>query len=77
MAETFTTQDLIAELLAEDPKITKRREGGVTHQEWAIAKGVSDTAGRNQLKKKMAAGKMTREWEMCNDGQRRFVYYRT
>ena len=75
--ETFTTQDLISELQQHQQPIVERQEGGVTHQEWADAQGVSDTAGRNQLKKMMSEGLLTREWQMCGDGQRRFVYYRT
>ena len=76
MEETYTTQDLINELQAHQQPIVERQEGGITHQEWAIEQGVSDTAGRNQLKKMMAEGKLFREWQMCGDGNRRYVYYR-
>jgi uncharacterized phage protein gp47/JayE len=74
--EEFTTEDLVRELQAHQQPIIERQEGGITHQEWAIAQGVSDTAGRNQLKKMMAEGLLTREWQMCGDGNRRYVYYK-
>ena len=76
MEETYTTQDLINELQAHQQPIIERQEGGITHQEWADAQGISDTAGRSQLKKMMAEGLLTRELQMCNDGNRRYVYYR-
>ena len=73
--ETFTTQDLIAELQQYQQTASPRREGGVTVIEWSEAQGVSDTAARNQLKKLVTEGILEREWNVCADGQRRFVYY--
>ena len=75
--ETFTTQDLINELQAHQQPIVERQEGGITIQEWAIAQGISDTAARMQLKKMVEAGVLFREWGMCDDGERRLIYYKT
>ena len=76
MTDTFTTQDLIAELQQYQQAAAPRREGGVTCDEWAEKQGVSNTAARNHLKKFVAQGILEREWNLCPDGQRRYVYYR-
>ena len=73
--ETFTTQDLIAELQQHVVTCAPRREGGVTIMEWAAARGISDTAARNQLKKLIARGILKREWTL-DSGIRMWVYYR-
>lgn len=74
--ESFTTQDLINELQQYAQATTTRREGGITHDEWAEAQKISDTAARKQLKKLGDRGILEREWTLCPDGRRRFVYYR-
>lgn len=74
--ETFTTADLIAELQAHQQPAVERREGGITILEWAKAQGVSDTSARNQLTKMLDSGILFREWALCDDGFRRWVYYR-
>ena len=74
--ETFTTQDLIAELQQHVVTYATRREGGVTIMEWAEAQKISDTAARNQLKKLIARGILEREWTV-DAGVRFWVYYRT
>ena len=76
MTDTFTTQDLITELQQYQQIAAPRREGGVTTQEWAESQPVSDTAARKQLQKLVARGILEREWNLCPDGQRRWVYYR-
>ena len=76
MAETFTTQDLIAELQQHVVTYATRCEGGVTIMEWAAARGISDTAARNQLKKLIARGILEREWTISRDGIRCWVYYK-
>ena len=75
--ESFPTQDLIAELQQYAQTAITRREGGITHDEWAEAQQISDTAARKQLKKLDDRGILEREWTLCPDGRRRFVYYRT
>jgi predicted transcriptional regulator len=76
--ESFTTQDLIEELQQYQQTATPRREGGVTIIEWAEAQNpsISDTASRKQLKKLMDQGIIEREWSVCPDGIRRWVYYK-
>ena len=80
--ESFTTQDLIAELqqyqqIAAPRRTTEKGEAcGVTIAELAEEHGISDTAARNQLKKLVTKGILEREWTLCPDGQRRWVYYR-
>ena len=81
MTETFTTQDLIAELQQHVQTAKPRRTNekgetcGVTHQEWAEAQGFSDTTARRQLKKLVEQGKYEREWTISQDGIRSWVYY--
>ena len=74
--ESFTTQDLINELQQYAQTATARREGGITHDEWAEEQRISDTAARKQLKKFRDEGILEREWTLCADGLRRFVYYK-
>ena len=74
MTDTFTTEDLIAELQEYTQTAAPRREGGVTIAEWSEAQGVSDTAARNQLKKLVIRGILERVWTL--DGNRMWVYYR-
>jgi predicted transcriptional regulator len=74
--ESFTTQDLIEELQQYQQTATPRREGGVTIDEWAEAQDISDTAARKQLEKLMKQGVIEREWSVCPDGIRRWVYYK-
>ena len=75
MTDTFTTEDLIAELQEYTLTAAPRREGGVTIAEWSEAQGVSDTAARKQLQKLMAEGVLEREWTL-DGGSRMWVYYR-
>lgn len=74
--ESFTTQDLIKELQEYHQPAAPRREGGVTHDEWAEAQGISEPAARGQLKRLLVRGILEREWSLCGDGERRFVYYK-
>jgi len=74
--ETFTTQDLIEELRQYQLNAVPRREGGVTHQEWASAQKVSEASSRKQLWKLIEKEILEREWSLCPDGQRRWVYYK-
>ena len=76
MTDTFTTQDLIAELQQHAQTAAPRREGGLTVAEWAEAQGLSDTAARIQLKKLMTEGILEREWSISHSGIRQFVYYK-
>ena len=73
--ESFTTQDLIAELQQYHLTAAPRRDGGVTIIEWAQAQGISDTAARKQLRKLMDEGVLEREWTL-DGGNRMYVYYR-
>ena len=74
--ESFTTQDLIAELQEYSPRIGPRREGGVTTAEWSEAQGgISDVAAGRQLKKLVANGILEREWAVI-DGRKWWVYYK-
>ena len=73
--ETFTTQDLIAELQEYQQTAVPRREGGVTIAEWSEAQEVSETASRKQLRSLMTKGVLEREWTL-DGGNRMYVYYR-
>jgi predicted transcriptional regulator len=73
--ETFTTQDLIAELQEYQLTAVPRREGGVTINEWAQAQEISETAARKQLRRLMTEGILEREWTL-DGGNRMYVYYR-
>ena len=73
--ETFTTQDLIAELQEYQLTAVPRREGGVTIAEWSEAQEVSETASRKQLWKLVTKGILEREWTL-DGGNRMYVYYR-
>ena len=76
MTDTFTTQDLIAELQQHAQTAAPRREGGVTVAEWAEAQGISDTAARKQLNKLIKEGILEREWTISQNGTRMFVFYK-
>ncbi len=73
--ESFTTEDLIAELQQYHQTAVPRREGGVTIAEWAEAQEFSETAARKQFKKLMAKGILEREWTL-DGGNRMYVYYK-
>ncbi len=75
--ESFTTADLIAELQQYKQPAPPRREGGLTVHEWEEAQGISDTSARKDLNKLVSEGVLEKVWTLCNDGQRRFVFYRT
>ena len=74
--ESFTTEDLIAELQQHQQPAPPRREGGVTIREWEEAQGISDTSARNYLNKLVSKGVLEKVWTLCPDGQRRFVFYK-
>jgi hypothetical protein len=74
--ETFTDQDLIAELLEISPRYTPRH-GGVTAQEWAEAKGVCISNAHAFLRRQVAAGKLRVEDNWSDTANRSIkVYYR-
>jgi predicted transcriptional regulator len=74
--ESFTTQDLIAELQKFCKPAATRRPGGITVDEWAKEQGCSDETAGKQLRGLMDQGILEREWSVCEDG-RRYVYYKT
>ena len=79
--ESFTTQDLIAELQEYQQTYAPRRTTekgevcGVTTAEFAVELGISETAARKRLKKLMAEGILEREWTLYG-GSRMIVYYK-
>ena len=79
--ESFTTQDLIAELQQYQQTYAPRRTTekgeacGVTTIEYAAELGISETAARKRLNKLMAKGILEREW-ILDGGSRTIVYYR-
>ena len=75
--ETFTDQDLIAELQAHHPPVKQREPGfGVTAQEWAKAQGIHQRQGWEQLDKMLDDGTLDRERMRCEDGRIRWVYFK-
>ena len=74
--ETFTDQDLIAELQKFDPPI-EMRDGGVTQQEWAEAQGIDPSTACEQLRIFVKDGKLHRIKQRCVDGLVRYVYYKS
>ena len=75
--ETFTDQDLIAELQEFCPPMKERTEGGITRQEWAKAQGLDPRSAGNQLNKMVDKGLLWRERQRCEDGIVRLVYYKS
>jgi len=72
MTESFTTEDLIAELqayLSED-----RDPGGVTTREFAKAEGVSNQTASARLNSLLGTKLERRKFRV--DGRRCWVYYR-
>ncbi len=79
--ESFTTEDLIAELqqyhqTAVPRRTTEKGETcGITIAEWAEKQEYSETAARKYLNKLMTKGILEREWTL-DGGNRMYVYYR-
>ena len=74
--ETFTTQDLIAELQEYQQPIPDRREGGVTLTEWAKAQNISVRLAQKQLDEFVEQGKLIKEYARTSPQGRGFVYYK-
>ena len=75
--ETFTTDDLIAELLEYDPPIKSRpADYGVTAMEYAEAKNVTAHWASDKLLKHYRDGRNNRERMRDYDGQIRWVYFK-
>ena len=73
--ETFTDQDLIAELQKYDPPV-EMRTGGFTQQDWADAQNISISVACDRLSKKVKAGILINKRQRCEDGIVRLVYYK-
>ena len=74
--ETFTTQDLIAELQEYHQPIADRHPGGVTAYEWAEAQNISIKLARRQLKKLAADGVLVEEHCRLAPRSMGYVYYK-
>ena len=75
MTETFTDQDLIAELQQYEPPV-EIRTGGVTQKEWSEAQNIDVWAASRQLNKFLDEGKVILKRQRCEDGRIRNVYYK-
>ena len=73
--ETFTDQDLIAELQQYEPPV-ENRTGGVTQKEWSVVQNIDVWAASRQLNKFLEEGKVIRKHQRCEDGRIRNVYYK-
>ena len=74
--EEFTTQDLIEELQAyAPPRLSIRKEGGVTSTEFAEKQGISRRTARKWLNQKVDEGVMVAETCKSAQGKEK-VYYR-
>ena len=73
--ESFTDQDLLAELLEAQP-LPAERHGGITSTEYGDARGISTRAGLTLLEKERKRGRLYREWTDV-DGHGIYVYYKS
>ncbi len=73
--ETFTDQDLIAELQQYHPPI-ENRTGGFTQREWAEAQNLSISVANIKVKEMLKEGVIIEKRQRCEDGHIRFVYYK-
>ena len=73
--ETFTDQDLIAELQQYQPPV-ETRTGGFTQAEWAKAQNVAVYVASEQLRAFVEEGKLRMVRQRCEDGRVRNVYYK-
>ncbi len=73
--ETFTDQDLIAELQQYQPPV-ENRTGGITQEEWSKAQNVDIWRASRQLNKFLEEGKVIVKRQRCEDGRIRNVYYK-
>ena len=76
MNETFTTEDWLKELRDFYPAENLRRPGGITHAEYAEMEGIGERMAAKRLVTLWKKGELTRERAMCDDGLRRYVYYK-
>ncbi len=75
--ETFTTQDLINELLQLKPAIPYRREGGISVREWATTRGVAKNTAREELDTWVKEGRLTAEYNVTPECKRPLkIYYK-
>jgi predicted ArsR family transcriptional regulator len=75
--ETFTTQDLINELLQLKPDIPYRREGGISVREWAATRGISKNTARDELDQWVKDGRLVAEYDITPDCRRPLkIYYK-
>ena len=75
--ETFTSQDLINELLQLKPAIPYRREGGISVREWAEKRGVAKNTARDELDQWEKDKLLTSEYNITEDCRRPLkIYYK-
>ena len=74
--ESFTTQDLIAELQEYNPPRAVRREGGLTVVDWAEAQNISTRQALVELDKLVDDGALVKEWSWIKKHSVGWVYYK-
>ena len=74
--EEFTTEDWLKELREFYPADNVRRPGGITHTEYAELEGIGERQATRRLVELLKKGELTRERALCDDGLKRFVYYK-
>ena len=74
--ESFTTEDLIAELQEYYQPVPDRREGGVTRQEFAEAQNISIKMAGKLLEDLVTRGILVRETNRLGPSAKGYVYYK-
>ena len=75
--ETYTSQDLINELLELKPAIPMRREGGISVREWAAKRNISKNCARDELDAWVKEGRLMAEYNLDEDCRRPLkIYYK-
>ncbi len=72
----FTEEDLRNELEQFYPVIKERRPGGFTQEEAAKAWNVDIRTAGHRINALLKKGVFTRERAICEDGIKRYVYYK-
>ena len=73
MNDSFTDNDLLAELTALGPQ--PRRPGGVTAAELAERKGISSATALRFLKGQVLAGRLVCQMAILENGRVGYVFY--
>lgn len=76
MGDSFTTEDLIAELQAYHQPMQDRRPGGVTRQEFADEQNCSTKHAKKMLEELVEQGILMVEFSRLAPNAQGYVYYK-